>query len=273
VRSHTPLPPPSRSPPLPCRATHRGHLAGAHERTSRHQRPGTCLAWLQLTPLPIVSLSLEAEVDDKVQRREEWLALWHEELTANGWARSPSEGHRRALYAHDGRDASAREEPALPGVEVHLTAPGWLPLFASESALRFNHRNPLLCPVVLQLANGRLVRARHTAGVWRTAKAEALRQQTQRASDQKRLAAVDPAAARVAYPPRHPQHATVGRRANVGLSVPYRAADHLQRGSYSRALQDVAKCERMNRRELAARQTQLPLAAMSLHDVKQMTSG
>ena len=52
---------------------------------------------------------------------------------------------------------------------------------------------------------------------------------------------------------RHPQHKTVGRRANAGLSVPYRSGRYQavvqHRHAYTQALRGVTEVENIKRRE------------------------
>lgn len=77
---------------------------------------------------------------------------------------------------------------------------------------------------------------------------------------------------------RHPQHRTVGRRANAGLSVPYRSGRYQavvqHRHAYTQALRGVTEVENFKRRERnrLAQVNSSPHAVMLL-DAKVGTEG
>lgn len=79
-----------------------------HSRPAPHDPPDTSELDGLTNDLEARTKALERKLDDKVERREQWLALWNNELQDLGWKRPPTEG-KRGLLGYD--------QPAIPAVE------------------------------------------------------------------------------------------------------------------------------------------------------------
>jgi len=241
--------------------TPRGQHVRPRSRCETQQQPGEEASQRleaglqnQMRELHERTLQLEGVVDDKIARRDAWLDLWSTELNDLGWSR-PEKERRRALHGGS-RPGVVTDMPAMPGLEVPrrpARPPNELPLAVAH----------LPCSLLLQMQDGKWQRAR--AGS--TPGGEVAGAGPQAQGEQ------EPRTASGGGARRHPQHATVGRRAGAGLSIPHRSGRFQQvaqgRQAYAQALQAVAELEvEARREELRDRARASAVNGLSLTDTR-----
>jgi hypothetical protein len=201
---------------------------------------------------------LEAVVHDKVGRRESWLHLWDDELTGLGWERSPQEGKRRSLYTHAGQ-AGPIEHPAMPPI-VRLDGSWSRGLHEKLQGVRSTDdaaaEGATQTTTELRAAHMRELGGRDR--IEQKTRGLASRGSTGSGGGRRQLlhsrGSSRSVASRSSEQRRHPQHASMGRDPNAGLSVPFAASSSYgrhERNAYSRALTGVMDCDKLERKHLA----------------------
>jgi hypothetical protein len=197
------------------------------------------------------TMRLEDVVDDKIARRDAWLDLWDGELRGLGWER-PTKTGRRAL--HSDTAGAYVDTPAMTGIEVSGTLANRIVAARLSALCPVCTKMRCLCDGLLpQRHDGEWRRAKHPPAAAPPTAEQDDEQPADLAGTQVRPQTGTSIASAGSAARRHPQHKTVGRRANAGLSVPYRSGRYQavvqHRHAYTQALRGVAEVDIAKRRE------------------------